>query len=235
MKHRPERGFPYLIPHSAGRLFLNPLICGPSNEDTPSHLMSPIATLYVGQERVQFHVHEDTLTKLAFFQAALQGKFKEALEKTIAMPEDDPSKISSLIEFLYTGNYTYTYDPRNVQPKDGSDTPVGDLAEGLYHLGVYVVASKYDSPKLSDMAVANFKAVATELNNINTLRLWKAAYAEDLQLPRAKQDFEQNCCGEGLDSWVKGLFEEHYEEMDETIFTCPQLARDLLRIATIGQ
>lgn len=197
--------------------------------------MSPIATLHVGKERVQFHAHEDTLSKLQFFRAALQGSFREAAEKAITMPDDDPSKIAALIEFLYMGNYTYAYDPTNVQPREGSDTPVSDLAEGLYHLGVYVVASKYDSPKLSEIAVTNFKAVANELDNINTLRLWKAAYAEDLQLPRSTKDFEQDCCTEGLVPWVTGLFEQHCEELDETIFSCPQLAIDLLRIATIGK
>lgn len=200
-----------------------------------SHLMSPIITLHVGQEQLQFHVHEDTLSKLPFFRAALQGQFREASEKSITMPDDDPSGVSAMIQFLYVGNYTYAYDPASVQPPEGSETPVVDLAEGLYHLGVYVVASKYDSSKLSEMAVANFKSVANEIDTINTLRLWKAAYAEDLHLPRSKQEFAECCCGEGIVSWVTGLFEEHCEELDETIVDCPQLASDLLRIATIGK
>lgn len=200
-----------------------------------SHLMSPISTLYVGEARVEFHVHQDTLTELPFFRAALQGQFREASEKAIAMPDDDPTKLSALIEFLYMGNYTYAYDPTSVQPHEGSDAPIGDLAEGLYHLGVYVVASKYDCPKLSDLAVANFKSVANELDGINTLRLWKAAYDEDLHLPRSSEEFTKDCRGEGLVSWVTGLFEQHCEELDETILACPQLASDLLRIATIGK
>lgn len=197
--------------------------------------MSPIATLYVGQRRVEFHVHEDTLTKLPFFRAALQGQFREASEKAICMPDDDPSKITAMIEFLYTGSYTYAYHPTSLQPHEGSDVPVADLAEGLYHLGVYVVASKYDSPKLSERAVANFKSVANELDSINSLRLWKAAYAEDLGLPRSWEEFVENCRREGLVSWVTGLFEENCVELEETISDCPQLAIDLLRLATIGK
>lgn len=203
------------------------LICG-----ARSHLMSPIATLCVGQERVQFHAHEDTLCKLPFFKAALQGLFKEASEKAISMPEDDPSHVSALIEFLYTGNYTYTYDPTSITLPDGSTTPVGDLTEGLYHVGVYLVASKYDCTVLSEMAVKNVEAVAIELDNINALRLWKAAYAEGLRLSRCRQDFKHYSSGEGLVAWVKGLFREYEEEMDETFGECPQLATDLLRIAT---
>lgn len=197
--------------------------------------MSPIVTLYVGQGRVEFHVHEDTLTKLPFFRAALQGQFREASKKAICMPDDDPSKITAMIEFLYTGNYTYAYDPTSVEQDEGSDAPVSNLAEGLYHLGVYVVASKYDSANLSERAVANFKSVANELDSINSLRLWQAAYAEDLQLPRSREEFIENYRREGLVSWVTGLFEENGAELEETISACPQLAIDLLRLATIGK
>lgn len=151
------------------------------------------------------------------------------------MPDDDPSKITAMIEFLYTGNYTYAYEPTSANPQEESDTPVADLAEGLYHLGVHVVAAKYDAPKLSEMAVANFKSVANELDGINTLQLWKAAYAYDLRLPLSSAEFAADCRGEGLVSWVTGLFEQHCEELEETISECPQLATDLLRLATIGK
>lgn len=194
--------------------------------------MSPIITLYVGPERIEMHCHEDTLCHLPFFLAALQGNFKEGSEKTITMPEDDPSKVSALIEFLYTGNYTYTYDLSSAQLHEGSNTPVGDLAEGLYHVGVYVVASKYDCPGLSEMAIQNFTVVANELDDIDTLRLWKGAYSADLYLPRHREDFEQYRSGQGLVAWVRGLFDEHGEEMDETMSECPKLSCDLLRIAT---
>lgn len=197
--------------------------------------MSPITTLYVGPERVQFHVHQDTLTKLPFFQAALLGQFIEASERAISMPDDDPSKITALIEFLYTGKYTYAYVPTRSQPQEGSDAPVADLAEGLYHLGVYVVASKYDAPGLSGMAVDNFKSVAHELDGINALRLWKAAYMEDLTLPRSRQELAGNCRGEGIVAWVSRLFEENGAELEEIISESPQLATALLRLATIGK
>lgn len=150
------------------------------------------------------------------------------------MPDDDPSQITAMIEFLYTGKYTYAYNPTKAQPQKGSDAPVADLAEGLYHLGVHVVASKYGASALSEMAVANFRSVANELDGINTLQLWKAAYAEDLRLPRSTAEFAQDCRGEGLVPWVTGLFEQHCEELEETISECPQLATDLLRLATIG-
>lgn len=191
--------------------------------------MSPIVTLSVGQDSVQFHVHEDTLCSLPFFQAALHGHFKEATDKIISMPEDDPSKICALVEFLYTGNYTYIYDPLIVHVPDKSAIPAGDLEEGLYHVGVYVIASKYDCPALSEMAIKNFRVVATELSSVGTLRLWKAAYEAGLQLSLAEADFFQYRGGEGLVAWAKGLFREEKQEMEDTMEALPKLACDLLR------
>lgn len=194
--------------------------------------MSCIATLLVGQERVKFQAHEDTLCQLPFFQAALRGEFKEASTKTIAMPEDNESHVSAMIEFLYTGDYTYIYDPRTVELSTGSNAPVATLSEGVYHVGVYVVASKYHCSGLAEMAVKNFEAVASELDDINTICLWKAAYTDGLQLPRRKRDFDRYSAGKGLGAWVKGLYKDHFEEMEEVMLACPQLASDLLHIAT---
>lgn len=195
--------------------------------------MSSIVTLYVGQERIEFHAYEDTLCQLPFFQLSLrEGHYREASEKALEMPEDDPSKVSALIEFMYTGNYTYTYDAGSAQLLSGSNAPVGDLTEGLFHVGVYVVASKYECPGLVEMAVKNFEVVLNELDDIKTLRLWKAAYSEGLQLPGYKKDFERYRSGAGLVAWVKGLFDEHREEMDKTMSEHPTLACDLLRIST---
>lgn len=148
------------------------------------------------------------------------------------MPEDNERTVSAMIEFLYTGGYTYTFDPRNIEILTGSNSPVSTLAEGVYHVGVYALASKYDCQGLVKMAVNNFEAVASELDDISTLGLWKAAYSEGLQLPRRKQDFNQYSAGLGLGAWVKGLYNDYEDEMEEAMLACPQLASDLLRIAT---
>lgn len=194
--------------------------------------MSPIATLYVGPGSVKFHAYQDSLCKLPFFQAALRGNFKEATEQVITMPEDDPSRVSALIEFLYTGNYTYQYDPERTPLRQGSIRPVGDLKEGLFHVGVHVIASKYDCPPLVAIAMTNFTLVVTELTSIDALRLWKTAYSEGLQLPGQRQDYALYRAGQGLVSWVQGLFDDHREEMEKTMAEYPELSCELLRIAT---
>lgn len=226
-----RREFQHLSRVLPCKLCLRPLVKSPADM-TSSHLMNPIVTIYVGEERVKFHAHQDTLCQLQFFQAALLGRFKEAEEKVINMPEDDPSYISALIEFMYTGNYTYTYDPAGVQLYDGSAFPVGDLTEGMFHVGIYATASKYCCPGLVEIATKHFQVVVGELDCINALRLWKAAYSDGLQFPGLIKGFGQYSSREGLAAWVKELYEKHRDEMEKTISEFPILSSDLLRITT---
>lgn len=72
------------------------------------------------------------------------------------------------------------------------------------------------------MVAKNFESVVHGLDDTNTLPLWKAAYDEGLPLPRRKQDFKLYGAGGGLVSWVKALFGQRDEEMNDMVFTCPQ-------------
>lgn len=194
--------------------------------------MNPVITLSVGEDRVQFRAHQDTLCQLPFFKAALLGGFKEASEQAINMPEDDPSHISALIEFMYTGNYTYTYDPDCVKLYDESTNPIGDLAEGLFHASIHIMASKYDCPKLVELSTIHFEIVLGELDDINAFRLWKTAYTDGISFPGLTKGLKQYRSREGLISWVKALYSEHREEMEKTVTEFPMLSSDLLRITT---
>lgn len=187
--------------------------------------MNPTIPLFIGEDRVLFYVHKDTLCQLPFFKAALSGGFKEASGQVISLPEDNPSHVSALIEFLYTGNYTYTYNPDTVNLSNGSIVPAGDTVECMFHIGVYIVASKYDCQGLAKMATLHFEYVESELDGIEVVRVWKIAYAADMRFsartngPRA---------GGGLALWVKAMFREHREEMEQAFDVFPMLASDLL-------
>lgn len=190
--------------------------------------MNIIITLFVGKERVQFSVHKDTLCQLPFFQAALSGGFKEAAEQVIALPEDNPNHVSALIEFLYTGNYTYPY-PDTVDLPDGCTVPAGDTAECMFHIGIYVVASKYDCQGLVQLAAWHFEYTESELDGIDVLRVWEAAYEVDIRFS-ARTVGKRS--GDGLAGWVKKMFREHREEMEEAFAESPMLAADLLDMVT---
>lgn len=193
--------------------------------------MSPIVTIFVGPDSVEFHAYQDTLCRLPFFRAALQGEFREASEKKITMPEDEPEIISALIEFLYTGSYTYTYDPEATTVSETTeDTPVSDLTEGSFHVSVYTVAFKYDCQLLVRAAVASFTHVLKQLNGISVIRLWKAAYAKGLFLSECENDGDLDEFKGGLAKLLKVLYETDREEMESTISEYPALSSDFLRL-----
>ncbi|KAL0632200.1 hypothetical protein Q9L58_008910 [Maublancomyces gigas] len=195
-----------------------------------SHLISPVRTLYAGQDRIELHVHEDTLCKLSSLQAALEESFQVSMKNCIEMPEDDPRMVSALIEYLYTGNYTYPYPSTS----ENLGSPIATLTEGQYHVCIFEIASKYDCQGLAAMAMGNFKTVLPDLDSIDTLRLWKAAYGEGPGLQTLRNSFNNLHSGKPLASWVKELFKNHREELNRTIKEFPELASDLLRLATCG-
>ncbi|EKD12096.1 hypothetical protein MBM_09733 [Drepanopeziza brunnea f. sp. 'multigermtubi' MB_m1] len=79
----------------------------PTEEANPmgSTLTSPIITIVVGREQRLFAAHEDVLCTSPFFQAACRGQFMEASTKRIFLPDEEPEIFSSVLEYLYKGDY----------------------------------------------------------------------------------------------------------------------------------
>lgn len=196
-----------------------------------SNLIAPTVTLLVGTESVRFHVPQTLLCTLPFFTAALNGEFREASEKSITMPEDEPQHVSALIEFLYTGGYTYAYSP----PQDiDSDAPPADLAEGSFHVGVYATAFKYDCQPLVKESLTSFTGVLRQLKDIDVIRLWKAAYDKELLLSTVSADPNLEGFRNGLVALLKELYATQREEMDKTSADHPALINDLLHLVVSG-
>ncbi|KAI9762726.1 MAG: hypothetical protein M1835_007986 [Candelina submexicana] len=70
-----------------------------------STLTSAIITLCVGPEQRLFAAHEDILVISPFFAAACRGQFMESHAKRINLPEEQPEIFSSVLEYLYKGDY----------------------------------------------------------------------------------------------------------------------------------
>ncbi|OLN88350.1 hypothetical protein CCHL11_00017 [Colletotrichum chlorophyti] len=66
---------------------------------------SPIVTLTVGREGRLFAAHEDVLFQSSFFEAACRGQFFESQSKRISLPDEEPEVFSSVLEYLYKGDY----------------------------------------------------------------------------------------------------------------------------------
>lgn len=76
-----------------------------STTDLNSTLTSPIITLCVGPEQRLFAAHEDILSRSPFFAATCRGQFLESATKRVNLPEEVPEVFSSVLEYLYKGDY----------------------------------------------------------------------------------------------------------------------------------
>lgn len=195
--------------------------------------MSRVVTLHVGSNKSELHAHESILCRLPFFRAALQGHFKEASEAAITMPEDDPETIGAMIEFLYTGSYSYAFKAQeNPSTDQVNDIPVSDVTQGSFHVAVYAVASKYDCETLVNGSLRNFTYVLKQLAGMDVIELWKAAYVKGLYLTQFEGDADLTTFMEGLPRLVRDAYRAHREEMESVVVEYPVLGSDLLRIVT---
>ena len=80
-------------------------IMSPKLIDKHSTLMSTIVTIAVGPTRRLFACHEDVLLLSPFFSAAFRGSFVEARTKQVELPDEEPEVFSSVLEYLYKGDY----------------------------------------------------------------------------------------------------------------------------------
>lgn len=211
--------------------------------------MSPIVTLYVGQESTKFHVHENTLCKLPFFKAALQGQFREASDKIMRLPEDNPEAFSVLVEHLIVGGCSFSFDTVKLQriqenlgrtPETQEHELAGEqlalrlkeLVKGAFYIQVYVIADKYDCPELCQKVQRIFRDLTADFPALDILHILKFAYTADINISTLGIGSTPKQM-EIIKSWTHTLFKENPEEMRRTMLEFPVLSCDLLNIATM--
>lgn len=127
--------------------------------------MSPIVTLVVGQEQRIFAAHENVLCISPFFQSVLQNQIMDSQNKKISLPDEEPEVFSSILEYLYKGDYY----PRLIHDKKRNTwelEPTGDdgrCEATIHHHGVdgellkdtaiYCAAEKYGLEELKRIAL----------------------------------------------------------------------------------
>ncbi|KAJ9131992.1 BTB/POZ fold protein [Pleurostoma richardsiae] len=130
--------------------------------------VSPIVTLVVGQEQRIFAAHEDVLCASPYFATTLRSQYMERSQtKRISLPDEEPEIFSSVLEYLYKGDYY----PRLVHNKRRNsweiETPTddgrGSAESTVYHHGIdgdllkdtviYCVAEKYGLEELKRVAL----------------------------------------------------------------------------------
>lgn len=130
-----------------------------------SNAISAIVTLVIGQEQRIFAAHENVLSLSPFFQSVLQNQMMDSQTKKISLPDEEPEIFSSVLEYLYKGDYY----PRLVHNKKRNswelEQPVDDgrSESTIYHQGVdgellkdtviYCAAEKYGLEELKRVAL----------------------------------------------------------------------------------
>jgi hypothetical protein len=154
-----------------------------ADDNSYSTLTSSIITLVVGREQRLFAAHEDVLCISPFFQAACRGQFMEASSKRISLPDEEPEIFSSVLEYLYKGDYY----PRLVHNKrrnswelESGEGGTGSVESTVYHHGVdgellkdtviYCTAEKYGLEELKRVALRK-QGLRMFLVSFNTLQI----------------------------------------------------------------
>ncbi|KAK1764848.1 hypothetical protein QBC33DRAFT_456404 [Phialemonium atrogriseum] len=132
-----------------------------------NNLTSPIVTLVVGQEQRIFAAHENVLCHSPFFENVLQREMMDSPNKKISLPDEEPEIFSSVLEYLYKGDYY----PRLVHNKRRNSWELehltddgGSSAEStVYHHGIdgevlkdtviYCAGDKYGLEELKRVAL----------------------------------------------------------------------------------
>ncbi|KAF4981238.1 hypothetical protein FZEAL_2926 [Fusarium zealandicum] len=140
-----------------------------ASDDTAmgNNMTSAIVTLVVGAEQRLFAAHEDVLCGSPFFTHALRNGYMDVATKRIALPDEEPEIFSSVLEYLYKGDYY----PRLVHSKRRNSWEIeptteeerAGLESTVYHRGVdgdllkdtviYCAAEKYGLDELKKMAL----------------------------------------------------------------------------------
>ncbi|KAH8596743.1 hypothetical protein B0O99DRAFT_509910 [Bisporella sp. PMI_857] len=130
------------------------------------NLTSQIVTLVVGREQRLFAAHEDVLCHSPYFQTALRSQFLDTTNKRISLPDEEPEIFSSVLEYLYKGDYyprLVHNKRRNAWELETGDAGTGGVESTVYHHGVdgellkdtviYCTAEKYGLEELKKVAL----------------------------------------------------------------------------------
>jgi hypothetical protein len=119
-----------------------------------------------------------------FFQAALRGRWKEAEEKVINLPEDDPKLFASYVQAVYIGGV-----PEHVEISDETFDKKSERRSQHYYslLNLYVSADKLQDTKTKNYAISKIYKFHSEKQFTPGCRKIKLVYrntAEDSPLRR---------------------------------------------------
>lgn len=128
---------------------------------------SSIVTLVVGAEQRLFAAHEDVLSSSPYFAHALRNGYMDPATKRICLPDEEPEVFSSVLEFLYKGDYfprlvhskrrnSWELETAGNEEQGGTESTVllhgieGDLLKDTV---IYCAAERYGLSELKKLAL----------------------------------------------------------------------------------
>ena len=116
----------------------------------------------IGREQRLFAAHEDVLSHSPFFQSACRDQFFQTTSKRIDLPDEEPEVFSSILEYLYKGDYfpRLEYDKRrNSWSLEDAGNGTSEAVIGTPHGPIlkdtmlYCAAEKYGLQELKKLSL----------------------------------------------------------------------------------
>ncbi|KAI1875698.1 uncharacterized protein JN550_001984 [Neoarthrinium moseri] len=130
-----------------------PSTAAAQDPSTPSSTLTPsIITLIVGTEQRVFAAHEDVLGVSPWFQSTLSSMFMDtdsAANKRIHLPDEEPEIFSSILEYMYKGDYY----PRLIHNKKRNSWEIEQPDEGRNALEATIYHHATDGDILKDTVI----------------------------------------------------------------------------------
>ncbi|KAL8868095.1 MAG: hypothetical protein Q9174_005221 [Haloplaca sp. 1 TL-2023] len=128
-----------------------------SSKIKKSGFASRIFTITVGVEKVVFAAHEAYLSQSPVFKKMCNGKFEESQTLQINLPDDDPTVIKVVLQYLYAGDFSDidVTDPKNnameIVANTTGDAQWYEMIEVLPD--IYITADKYAIQDLKTVVI----------------------------------------------------------------------------------
>ncbi|KAL8782172.1 MAG: hypothetical protein Q9213_005643 [Squamulea squamosa] len=118
----------------------------PANPTSFMGLTDEVVTILIGPEERPFYIHKALLSsKSPYFKAAFEGSFREAADKAIRLPEEDPKLFPYYVLWVYE------------KPLE-TEHPIS-LGENCR---LHILADKFGSEQLQNLTVDNIRRQAVD-------------------------------------------------------------------------
>ena len=128
-----------------------------------------VLDIFVGENLRHFRVYKKLLcAKVPYFQKMFASGFKEVIEKTVRMPEDDPDAFNQFLEWFYKG----ALQPVNIAKETRDGGPLFNRVK------LYRFAEKHCLDVLMDLAISSIMTCHVKNKSMPNYTSIKYGYPE---------------------------------------------------------